>query len=107
MKNKLFKLAQALVTIGSLGFIIFVIQKILNGYAFQRYRTVWLYEMDYFSVVLVILVFMCSPFVYYFIYRRNRIRVDIEEENIKKELLKRRQAKDTENKENNKNEETQ
>ena len=105
MKKKLFKLASALATIASIGFVVFVIQKISNGHAFERYRTVWLYETDYFSVGLVLLVFICSPVVYYFIYKINKTKTNTEEERIKNELLKRRQNKETENKKYNKNEE--
>ncbi len=99
------KLTGIFTTIAFISFIVFVIQKILNGQAYEKYRTFWLYEINYFSVGLILIVGVLSPIVYYFIYKVNKAKTSKEEDELKKQLLKRRQEKNSENAKYNKSDE--
>jgi hypothetical protein len=55
-KNIIVRIFIFLAFLGSAGFIGNVIYKITHGFLFERYRTVWGYEIDYFSVLLMFII---------------------------------------------------
>lgn len=57
MNNRFFGVGMALSCIAGGAFLAVVVLKVSDGRLFERYRTTWLFELDYFSV-LVILFFV-------------------------------------------------
>jgi hypothetical protein len=55
MKNIFIKIGIFLALLGSVGFIGEVIYNASHGFLFERYRTVWGYEIDYFSILLILI----------------------------------------------------
>lgn len=54
MKKGLFSAGIWLVSLAGVSFFTLVALKVSEGKLFERYRTFWLYEMDYFSVLVIL-----------------------------------------------------
>lgn len=78
MKKYIGEIGGILITIACASFLLNVIYKVTHGHAFERYRTVWLYEMDYFSVSMIFLVSITVSLLYYFGSRINQKRIEHE-----------------------------
>ena len=66
--------------IGLLGLVLVVVDKILSGEAFERYRTHWLFELDYFSVAAIFLsiVVGAPALILYSKYREGKATKEIQ-----------------------------
>lgn len=53
MKDRLIKVGSFLAFLAGVSFIFRVVDSALREGIFARYRTVWLYEIDYFSVFMI------------------------------------------------------
>ena len=91
MKPLFEKVAMFLVTLGSVAFIYNLYTKISEGKAFERYRTVWLFETDYFSVAFALVSILLFSIIY---IMYNKLHNKKEINDAKNELEKRRSSQD-------------
>ena len=88
--KKVDKIGNFLWVLGGVGILLFTLYKVLNGEAFTRYRTAWLYELDYLSLLLIVILPSVTLPIYFLVIRRREQQAKKE---IEEQLIKQRKAK--------------
>ncbi len=83
MKKLFIIVGETLIFLGVIAFIYNIYEKIDKGKAFEKYRTYWLYEMDYFSAAFILII---SPIIIVLVYFYFKHRDKQELKDAKKRL---------------------
>jgi len=88
MKKLFIIVEKILVSLAVIAFIYNIYNKIESGKAFERYRTYWLFEMDYFSAAFILII---SPIIIVLVYLYFKYRDKQDLKDAKKSLEERRE----------------